>query len=140
MLYQFGFLRIKHQPFNVDKVRSQDSTDFVQKPVLGAAPPNEYVGEGTGTKTLSGTLFPKKLGGLDELRILQMMRESALPHFLLRGDGVPLGWYRITSVTTDEEQLAMDGVGQVTKVQISLIREPAPSGMSLFSFLVRLLS
>lgn len=131
MLYQLGALTIKHAPFNVDAVGKNSATDFVQKPVAGAAKPLEYVGEGKTTMTLSGTLFPKAIGGKTELGVLEMMRMSAMPHFLLRGDGAPLGWFYITSVSTSEKSLARDGVGQVVGVSISLTRAPAPAALSI---------
>lgn len=138
MLYQLGPLSIRHAPFNIDTVRETSASDFVQKPVAGAAPPNEYVGEGVGTMTLSGTLFPKKIGGLTELAILDLIRKAAFPQLLLRGDGVPMGWWRIVKVSSTSRQLARDGVGQVVSVSIDLVREPAPSGLSLFGFLARM--
>lgn len=136
MLYQLGVLSIKVQPFNVDKVQADAATDYVAKPVLGAEPPQEYVGEGVHTWRLSGTLFPKVLGGLTELELLHAMRESGRPQFLLRGDGKPMGWVVIKAVSEREEHLAGDGVGQKIGVEISLTRAGKPSRLALFTILL----
>lgn len=138
MLYQLGVLSVKVQPFNVNKVQSDRSTDYVPKPVLGAEPPMEYVGEGANTWRLSGDLFPKVIGGLNELQLLQAMRESGRPQFLLRGDGTPMGWVVIEKVSTREEHLAADGVGQKITVDIEVRRAGRPSRLALFSILLGL--
>lgn len=136
MLYQLGLLTIKHAPFNVDRVSRNSKTDFVQKPIAGAQKPLEFVGEGTMTMTLSGSLFPKVIGGKSELGLLELMRMSAVPQFLIRGDGVPLGWFHITNVKVSEKNLDTDGVGQVIDVSISLTRAPQPAALSILGVIM----
>lgn len=138
MLYQLGALSIKVHPFNVDKVQADAATDFVPKPVIGAEPPMEYVGEGANTWRLSGQLFPKVIGGMRELALLHAMRASGRPQFLLRGDGVPLGWVVIERVSSSEESLAADGVGQKIRVDIEVRRAGKPSKLALFTLLIGL--
>ena len=138
MLYQLGVLSIKVHPFNVDKVQFDGSTDYVPKPVLGKEPPMEYVGEGANTWRLSGQLFPKAIGGLSELGILNAMRTSGRPQFLLRGDGTPLGWVVIEKVSTRESHLGGDGVGQKIEVDMELRRAGRPSRLALFTILLGL--
>ena len=136
MLYQLGSLAVKVAPFNVDKVQYDGTTDYVAKPVVGAEPPMEYVGEGANTWRLSGKLFPKVIGGMDELGILHSMRQSGSPQFFQRGDGVPMGWVVIENVSERSTHLAADGVGQQIEVDIQLRRAGKPSQLSLFSVLV----
>lgn len=138
MLYQLGALSIKVHPFNVDKVQRDAATDFVPKPVLGAEPPLEYVGEGANTWRLSGQLFPRVIGGQSELALLHAMRQSGQPQFLLRGDGVPFGWVVIEKVSERSQHLAADGVGQQISVDIEVRRAGKPSRLSLFSLLIGL--
>lgn len=135
MLYQLGSLAIQVHPFNVDQVQRDSHTDYAPKPVLGKMPPMEYVGEGANTWRLSGKLFPKMLGGMDELDILHEMRTSGQPQFLHRGDGRPLGWVVIEKVSEREEHLAPDGIGRKITVDIDLRATSQPSRLSLFSVL-----
>lgn len=135
MLYQLGALTVKVAPFNVDKIQREAATDFVAKPVIGAEPPMEYVGEGANTWRLSGTLFPKVIGGLDELDVLHQMRESGRPQFFQRGDGKPMGWVVIEEVSERSTHLAADGVGRKIEVEIKLRRSGRPSRLSLFTIL-----
>ena len=130
MLYQLGALLLKVAPFNVDKVAHSGKTDFVPKPVLGAEPPMEWVGEGPNTWRLSGTLFPKVIGGLNELDLLEQMRKDGNPQYLFRGDGRPLGWVVIETINDTSEYLASDGVGQKIRVDIRVRKTGKPSRLS----------
>lgn len=138
MLYQLGVLSIRVQPFNVDKYQRDGTTDYAAKPVLGAEPPLEYVGEGANTLTLSGSLFPKAIGGLTELEILEAMRTSGTPQYVLRGDGRPMGWYAIQSVSEAGEHLAHDGVARKIGITIKMRRAGKPSRLALFAILLGL--
>ncbi len=140
MLYQLGVLSIKVHPFNVSRVSSDRMTDYVAKPVLGREPPMEYVGEGANSWRLTGDLFPKVIGGLNELQLLQAMRTSGRPQFLLRGDGTPMGWVAIEKVSTLEQYLSTDGVGQKITVDIEVRRAGRPSRLALFSIVLGLFS
>lgn len=135
MLYQFGALAIEIAPFNISDISRTGETDFVFKPVLDAEPPAERVGEGGNTLDLSGQLLPQKLGGLDELEVLNQMRVSGHPQYLMRGDGTPLGWMVILSVTDRSTYLNSQGVGQVIAVSIKLRRAKKPSAGSFFSII-----
>ena len=100
----------------------------------------EYVGEGANTWRLTGDLFPKVIGGLNELQLLQAMRTSGRPQFLLRGDGTPMGWVAIEKVSTLEQHLSTDGVGQKITVDIEVRRAGRPSRLALFSIVLGLFS
>lgn len=138
MLYQLGNLAIQVHPFNVDTVAHDAQTDYVAKPVLGAEPPLEYVGEGANRWRLSGKLFPKVIGGMNELQLLQEMRQSGQPQYLTRGDGEVMGWVAIERVSTREERLAHDGVGQKISVDIDVRRAGAPSSLAFVSIILGL--
>jgi phage protein U len=139
MLYQLGRLQVRVHPFNVERVTTSSATDYAVKPVVGREQPLEAVGEGANVKTLSGTLFPKVLRGLDELELLHQMRQSNMPQFLMRGDGKALGWWAITSVNERETYLDADGIGRKNVVTIRMRRAGKPRDTSLFSILRGLL-
>jgi phage protein U len=98
------------------------------------------VGEGANTWQLSGRLLPEKLGGLAELDVLHLMRISGLPQYLMRGDGKPLGWVVIESVSEKSSYLGSNGVGQIIEVSISLRRSRKPENSSFFSIISGLFS
>lgn len=135
MLYALGSLIIDVEPFNVDRVSEQGSTDYAVKSVAGVEPPLEFVGEGGNEMTLSGRLFPRALGGLNELELLRQLRTSGKAQYLMRGDGRPMGWFAILSVSTNSEYLDGRGVGQQIAVQINLRRASKPADRNFFSLM-----
>lgn len=140
MLYQLGALKIDVTPFNVDGVKVDTNADHVDKPVLGAAPPTEFVGEGVYTMRLTGALFPAAIGGLDELDLLHDMRASGTPQPVTRGDGRFLGWFAITSVGEAHHHIGTNGIGAKVQVSIRLKRSGKPSVFDMFAILVGLLT
>ena len=138
MLYMLGALRVEVWPFNVHEVSQSGETDYAVKPVVGTEPPLEYVGEGANEMSLSGRLFPYELGGLDELALLEQMRASGRPQYLMRGDGRPLGWFAIQSVSARSSYLGRHGVGRQVDVSISLRRASAPPATAYFSLVASL--
>lgn len=142
MLYMLGPLRIEVWPFNVADVQETGETDFAVKPVVGAEQPLEFVGEGANEITLEGVIWPAERNGeqaLGGLELLTQMRASGLPQFLMRGDGRPLGWHAIVSVSARSNHLGRDGVGKKITVSISLRRAPTPAPQAFFSLISRLI-
>lgn len=138
MYYQIGPVTLRQVGLGPDTVRMDGEHDFASKPVLGREPPLEDVGEGQNTLTLSGTLFPRKIGGLTEYAILDQHRYNGTPVFILRGDLFPLGWYRITSASREDRLLDRSGIGRVIAVNLKFVRADKPPASRLFELLVGL--
>lgn len=142
MLYMLGPLRIEVWPFNVDDVSEYGTADFAVKPVVGAEPPLEFVGEGSNEMSLDCALFPSERNGaeaLSSLDRLNQMRASGKPQYLMRGDGKPFGWYAIMGVQTRSKHLERDGIGRLVRVSIDLRRSPRPAAQSFFSVMAGLI-
>lgn len=139
MLMVFGALKFEVWPFNPVGTGSESGGEYVEKPVMGRRPPLEFVGEATENFTISVKLFPAKLGGLGSLENLHAIRRSGIPQYLMRGDGVPLGWFVVTSVGAESSHLDAKGVGQVIDVDISLRRADAPQDADFFSSVIGML-
>lgn len=139
MLYQLGGLQISVAPFNAHEVSSEVGADFATKDVIGVPRPREFTGEADEKHSLSGRLFPFRLGGLDELDTLEAMARSGEPQILVRGDGRNLGWHLIEKVKRKESYLAGNGVGRQIEVEIELVASPNPaSPASMLSLLFSL--
>ncbi len=139
MLYLLGSLMIQIAPFNVHEVQQTGETEYAVKAVVGREPPLEFVGEGSNEIGLSGRLFPRELGGLNELELLTQMRASGRPQYLMRGDGRPMGWFAILSVSAQSSYLDAKGIGKQIEVSISLRRAQTPDAQSFFSLMAGLL-
>lgn len=127
MLMSLGSLAFEVAPFNAHSLEFSADTDYAAKPVVGAEPDLEFVGNGAHSWTINGRLFPAKFGGLDALERLHELRTSGQPQYLMRGDGKPLGWVAITNVTESSTYLDRHGVGKMIEVTISVRRTKAPA-------------
>lgn len=128
MLYQVGPVTVDVFPFNASEVERDGATDYAKKELLGRLPGREYVGEGDETLTLKGQVLPTKIGGLGEIEALHGLRRAGQQLIVLRGDGLLLGWFAIENVKESHEHLAANGVGQVVKHEIKLVRVDPPGG------------
>lgn len=135
MLMVLGPIEFTVAPFNTHQYAKSASTDFARKAVVGTRAPLEHVGEGEENFTISGLLLPKRLGGMLQMAELHALRQSAVATFLMRGDGVPLGWFVVENVDEDSSMLSADGVGQVIKFKIDLCRADKPLASSFFTTL-----
>jgi hypothetical protein len=142
MLFQLGPLTISVMPFNADKSKRVSGADFAVKPVVGAQQPREFMGEADEKITLSGTIFPVRFGGLDELAILNAMRASGEPQILIRNDGANLGWFLVERVE-EEANLAgsMSAVGSSLRYTIELVKSPNPASVdAIIATMIQLFS
>ena len=136
MLMSLGPVQFEVYPFNATGYTHEHEAAFAEKPVVGAMPPLEWVGQGAESWTISARLFPAKFGGLGDLQLLYQVRASGLPHYLMRGDGTPLGWVVVESVSEKSSYLDAKGVGQIIDVDISVKRSGKPSAGSFFSIML----
>jgi phage protein U len=124
--------------FNIDRVSRSAAHDYAVKPVVGAMPPLEDVGEGEDSLTVSGRLLPGKLGGLTELESLRGAKETGTPQFVMRGDGVALGFFAITGLNEEHSFLDRAGVGQVVDLTITMRKTGTPAAGDFFAGLLSL--
>lgn len=135
MLMTLGPIQFEVHPFNATDYEHGHEAGFAEKPVIGARPPLEWVGEGPETWTLHARLFPHKFGGLGDLKRLFQARASGRPQYLMRGDGALMGWVVIEKVTERSTFLDAKGIGRVIDVDIHVKRSATPSNGSYFSLL-----
>jgi len=140
MLAQLGAVTFELRPLNIHETSRSSSATFAEKPVIGRRPPLEAVGEGAQTFSLSGRIFPEKLGGLMNLELLNQQMAAQIPVPYVRGDGVPMGWVVIESVTEKGAHLDQTGVGRVIDFEVSLKRSDPPSFGQIYSILSGMLS
>lgn len=139
MLMMIGPVQFEILPLNTDAYTHGHEAGFAEKPVLGARPVLEYVGEGAESWTISARLYPEKFGGMGQLQLLFQARASGRPQYMMRGDGSLMGWVNIISVNERSSYLGRDGVGKVINVDITVKRAGSPSAGSFFSLLADVL-
>lgn len=139
MLYQIGTLTLDTRPFSADDVDRSASADFAVKPLIGAMPGREFMGEGDDKLTISGQLLPFKTGGLTHLEIAHGLRRSGQRLPVMRGDGKMFGWFVIEDIRESHSELMRDGVGFVVKHTIKLVKvSPEGAAASIIGSLLSL--
>jgi phage protein U len=139
MLMKLGSVKFKVWPLTATETSAERGGEYAEKPVVGRRPPLEFVGEAGETMTITARLLPGRLGGLGRLKRLSSMRQSGRAFYLMRGDGVPLGWMVIERVAEKSTWLDAKGVGQVIDVEITLRRASAPGPANLFASVMGML-
>ncbi len=128
MLAQLGSVIFEVLPVGLDGIDHSGTASFARHPVLGEMPPLEFTGEGSETWRLHGELRPefsaRNLGdsGLSGIDELHAMRRAGQAVFLMRGDGVPMGWVVITHVSERSRRLMANGVGRVVEFEVDVAR------------------
>jgi uncharacterized protein len=133
MLMSLGPIRFEVYPFNATEYDHGHEASFVEKPVLGARPPLEWVGEGAESWSIKARIFPHRFGGLGDLKKLYQARVAGRPLYLMRGDGSQMGWVVIERVSERASYLDAEGIGRVIDVDIAVRRAGKPSKGSYFS-------
>lgn len=133
MLMSLGPIKFEVFPFNATEYSHDHESSFAEKPVLGARPPLEWVGEGAESWSITAKIFPHKFGGLGDLKKLYQARAAGRPLYLMRGDGSQMGWVVIEKVSERSSYLDAQGIGKVIEVDISVRRSAKPSNGSFFS-------
>lgn len=133
VIMALGPVQFEIAPFSATEYDHGHAAAFAEKPVLGAAMPLEWVGQGSETWTIKAQLFPHKFGGLDDLQKLYQVRQAGRPVYLMRGDGKPVGWVVVENVTERSTYLDGQGIGKSIQVDIAVKRSSGPSGGSYFS-------
>jgi len=133
MLMTLGPIKFEVYPFNATEYGHDHEATFVEKPVLGARPPLEWVGEGAEGWSITAKIFPHRFGGLGDLKKLYQARAAGRPLYLMRGDGAQMGWVVIDRVSERSSYLDAHGIGRAIEVDISVRRSAKPSNGSFFS-------
>jgi len=139
MLMALGPITFEIAPLNPQSTDRTTQASWVEKSVVGRRPPLEFTGDGPETIRIDAKLFPEKFGGLSSLATLDTMRASGVPHVLMRGDGVPRGWFVVEQVAEKSTYLDAHGVGRVIEVEISCKRADAPGADGYMAALLSLI-
>jgi phage protein U len=123
---------------NIDGYDIESEEDFARKDIVGARRPYEHVGAGDERLTLRGKLFPEKLGGAGAVDAILALKSTGTPQPVVRGDGKYLGWFVITRLSVQNDNLAADGAPRMIAFDATLDRTDPPSAASAFGSLVKL--
>ena len=124
-LFNVGGVVFELTPLNVEDVDHSTSSDFVKHPVMGAQQPVEFMGPGDDKLSLSGSIFPRALGGEAELALLEDLQRQGQAVLVTRGMS-RLGWFIITSLRRRHRYLSPNGIGRKIELTIEIERAGKP--------------
>ena len=129
MLMTLGPIKFEVYPFNATEYGHDHEATFVEKPVLGARPPLEWVGEGSESWSIKARIFPHRFGGLGDLKKLYQARAAGRPLYLMRGDGAQMGWVVIDKVSERSSYLDAEGTRHPRSDQVVVIPDVKARGV-----------
>lgn len=145
MLYQIGPLTLDTFPFSINAADHAVAGDYAKHDLLSRRRGYEPMGEGDETLDLTGEVLPVHIGGLSEIEYAMDLTRTQVPVFVMRGDGLVIGWCVLMSVRArhggKDGLIAPDGVGYVVGHEIKLERSDDPgetAGASAITALVSL--
>jgi len=133
VLYRWGTMEFKVHPLNVHELDHTTETDWAHKEIVGAALYREWVGENDEKLHFRGLIFPYRIGGFGMVTILDSMRRNGMAHLMVRGDGVPLGWFVIERLHRAHTFLSSEGVGRQVAFEAEFARVPVPAADVYFA-------
>jgi phage protein U len=115
-----GGVQFSNGPLNPQEIERSGKVAFGVHDVLGAAPVFEHTGFDAENMTVKASVYPLSTGGAPLLDVLGAARRAAIPLPVIRGDGVPLGWYVIEEVSQTHSMLDEGGLGREIEVTAKL--------------------
>ncbi|WP_454919207.1 phage tail protein [Xanthobacter sediminis] len=137
MLLQIGTVMFRaNRGASLDGLSRKTDAALAEKGLLSGLPGHEWTGWAADI-TVSGTVLPFHLGGLDDVDTLHGWAADGTAVPVIRGDGRNLGWHAIASVSEGHKTLARNGIGYEVDWTVRLVQVQRPSTSSLDSLIGR---
>ena len=76
---------------------------------IGKESAMQFLGNGTDTITMEGTIYPQYRGGIGQIEHMRSEAGQGIPLMLISGNGTAFGRWCIVSVTEHQETFLKDG-------------------------------
>ena len=113
--YQFGMSTAAH-----DSLKRSKAYRWVTQERLGREPATQFVGPGSETISLSGSIYPHFRGGLEQIDEMRAEAEAGEPLSLVDGRGNNLGQWCIQSISDTEKQFVGPGIPRCIDFSMTL--------------------
>ena len=100
------------------------------QPVIGARPPNHFLGPGEESRTIDATFFPHQMnpGGRPMQEALFLAAEEGASMMMVSGEGRVFGRWIIRSIGNYESLFLPNGAPQQISVYIDILRDDPLGG------------
>lgn len=132
-LMRLGPVEFDSIDLNPQSVGRKTSTPYAVHDVLGVRPIREFTGEGDGTFSIKGVVFPHHFNegrvntGRLGLAALEAARQAHTPVPFMRGNLVPFGWVLIEALDYNDEDLAEFAIGTEINFTADLVLTDRPA-------------
>ena len=89
---------------------------------IGSESALQFLGNGTDSITLEGTIYPQYRGGVGQIESMRSVAGQGVPLMLISGNGVAFGRWCIVSITEHQESFLKDGSARKATFSITLKR------------------
>ena len=113
--YQFGMSTAAH-----DSLKRSKAYRWVTQARLGREPATQFVGPGSETISLSGSIYPHFRGGLGQIDAMRAEADAGEPLSLVDGRGNNLGQWCIQSISDTEKQFVGPGIPRCVNFSMTL--------------------
>lgn len=122
MMMTLGMFVFSLPTANYQNLQREISWTHAEQARVGARPAYQYVGAGSDTITLAGTLFPEITGGRFSLDLLRVMGEEGKGWPLIEGTGRIYGFWAINSISETDTVFFPDGSPKKIEFTLKLTR------------------
>lgn len=125
---------------NMQEAEASSEARFAEHKILGGPIVHEAVGEGKSEFTISGVIYPERIGVDGGISKLKLAKSALIPIPLMRGDFTPMGWVIIRAISSKEIRINSRGVGKKITFSAKLEFTGKPSGAALTQSILELIS
>ena len=113
--YQFSMDTAAHE-----EMQRKTSYRWKSQQRLSREPAMQYMGPGSTTISLGGSIFPHFMGGLEQIDAMKAMAGEGEPMTLVDGRGNNLGRYCIKDISDTEKRFVLNGLPRQIDFQMQL--------------------
>jgi len=124
MLYALGLFAFDMSTLLFADLERDRSWRHPETEVFGALPSSQFVGPGSDTVSLTGTLIPEVCGSYSSIEKIAAMGDTGDAYPLVRGDGKVLGNFVIKRLNEKHANLIDTGQARNVEFSIELSRVP----------------
>lgn len=120
VMMALGSYRFSLETAAYDRLQRENEYRWISQPRIGRAPAQQFVGVGTETITLEGTIYPHFKGGLGQIDAMRAEADQGAPLILVDGIGKVWGKFVIARISETGERFHGNGVPLKVQFQMEL--------------------
>lgn len=125
---------------NLQEIETASEARFAEHNILGGPIVYEAVGDGKHEVTLSGVIYPERIGTDGGVTKLYLAKKGQTPLPFFRGDFSPFGWVIIRKISHKEIKISHAGQGRKINFTANIAFVSQPTGTGIAQRILRILT